>query len=146
MTGRRIATVCTLLISAFIIFVGMWFILQPHSAVAGLGITGPTGTGEGFYDIKGVRDITSGLVPLALLIAGQRRALGWAVLAEAFTPLGDAVIVLSHGGPLATALGVHALTAVFVLATAGLLLRETRRPATAPSLTPATATATATAN
>jgi hypothetical protein len=135
MTSKRIATVCTLLVSAFIIYVGVWFILQPHGAVSGLGIAGPSGTGEGFYDIKGVRDITSGLVPLALLITGQRRALGWALLAESFTPFGDAVTVLTHGGPLATALGVHALTAVFVLCTAGLLLRETRRTTATRSTT-----------
>ncbi|GAA1966818.1 DUF4267 domain-containing protein [Kitasatospora viridis] len=139
MTTKRVATACTLLGIAFILFIGVRFLVDPHGAVAGFGIPGPRGTGEGFYDVKGVRDITSGLVPLALLLSGQRRALGWAMLATAFTPLGDAVIVLSHHGPLATALGVHAATALFVLLTAALLLRETRPSAgaaraTAPAL------------
>jgi hypothetical protein len=105
--------------------------VQPHAAAAGFGIPGPNGTGAGFYDIKGIRDITSGLVPLALLIAGQRRALGWALIAGTFTPFGDAVIVLTHGGPLATALGVHTLTALLVLGLGVLLLRETRPTTTA---------------
>jgi hypothetical protein len=130
MTSKRITTIGTLIACAFIVFVGMRFLLDPHGAAAGFGITGPSGAGEGFYDIKGVRDITSGLVPLVLLIAGQRRALGWALLAATFTPFSDAVIVLTHGGPLATALGVHTLTALLVLGLGVLLLRETRSAAT----------------
>ncbi|MFE9422514.1 DUF4267 domain-containing protein [Kitasatospora sp. NPDC006697] len=123
----RIATVCTALGAAFIIFIGARFMVDPHGAAAGFGIAGPRGTGEGYYDIKGLRDIVSGLVPLALLIAGQRRALGWVMLAASVTPFGDAVIVLTHGGSLATALGIHFATALFVVLTGLLLLRETRR-------------------
>ncbi|MCX4747584.1 DUF4267 domain-containing protein [Kitasatospora sp. NBC_01287] len=126
MTSKRLTTGLTGLLSAFIIVVGVRFVLDPHGAAAGFGIPGPQGAGTGFYDVKGVRDIASGLVAIALLITRQRRALGWALLAEAFTPLGDATIVLTHGGTLATALGIHALTAALVLLTAALLLRETR--------------------
>jgi hypothetical protein len=39
-------------------------------------------------------------------------------------PIADMIIVLTHGGTVATALGVHGLTAVIVLFDACLLLRE----------------------
>ncbi|MGF1430374.1 DUF4267 domain-containing protein [Kitasatospora sp. LaBMicrA B282] len=123
---RRPTTTLTVVLAGFIVFVGVRFLVDPQGAAAGFGINGPHGAGSGYYDIKGVRDITSGLVVLALLAAGQRRALGWALLAEAFTPFGDATIVLTHGGSLATALGIHALTATVVAFTGVLLLRETR--------------------
>ncbi|WP_104815921.1 DUF4267 domain-containing protein [Kitasatospora sp. MMS16-BH015] len=123
MFRTRLATALAAVLAAFIIVVGLFFILAPAGFAPGFGIPVPQG-GTGYFDIKGVRDITSGLVPLALLLTGHRRALGWALLATAFTPLGDAVIVLSHHGPVATALGVHAATAALVLATSALLLTE----------------------
>ncbi|WP_323184694.1 DUF4267 domain-containing protein [Streptomyces virginiae] len=57
--------------------------------------------------VKGVRDIATGLVLLALLLTGQRRALGWAMAAITFVPAGDMVIVLTEGGPASHAYGVH---------------------------------------
>ena len=53
------------------------------------------------------------------------------MLAFAFIPVGDMVIVLSQGGSPATALGIHGLTAVVVLVGAALLLRERPTPASA---------------
>ena len=64
------------------------------------------------------------LVIFALLLSGHRRALGWAMLAITFVPASDMVIVLSNDGSLGTAYGVHGLTALAVVVTAGLLLRE----------------------
>ena len=39
-------------------------------------------------------------------------------------PITDMIVVFSHGGPAATALGVHGLTAAVMLVDALLLLRE----------------------
>ncbi len=47
--------------------------------------------------------------------------MGWALTAAALTALGDAVIVRTNGGKLATALGIHGITAVLLIA-AGLVL------------------------
>jgi hypothetical protein len=107
-----------------IIFIGLRFALDPG--------TGATGAGFGFSAVslgeaKGVRDIGSGLVMLALLWAGQRRALGAALLAFAFIPGCDAAIVLLNGGPPAIAFGVHATTACVLLLLAGLLLWQPTR-------------------
>jgi hypothetical protein len=49
------------------------------------------------------------------------RAFGWALLAAAITPAGDAIIVRANGGTLAHALSVHGATALVLIA-AGLIL------------------------
>ena len=72
-------------------------------------------------EIKGVRDITSGVVLLVVWAAVGRTALGWALIAAAITPLGDATIVLTNGGKRSTALGIHGVTAAALIA-AGLVL------------------------
>ena len=74
-------------------------------------------------------EIGSGLVVLALLWAGQRRALGAALLAFAFIPTCDAAIVLLNGGPPAIAIGIHATTACLLLVLAALLLWQPTRQA-----------------
>ena len=53
-------------------------------------------------------------------VAG-RTALGWALIAAALTPTADAVIVLTNGGKLSTALSIHGLAAGLLVA-AGLVL------------------------
>lgn len=71
--------------------------------------------------IKGVRDITSGVVPLVVLAAAGIHVFGWAMLAAAITPIGDAVIVRTNGGTLRQALSIHAVTAALLIAV-GLIL------------------------
>ncbi len=130
---KILATGIAVLTGLFIIYIGLEFLLVPQFAAAAFGVpTWPQREGTAFLAVKGVRDIATGLVVLALLLSGHRRALGWAMLAFAFIPLGDMVIVLSQGGSPATALGIHGLTAVVVLVGAGLLLRERPTPASAP--------------
>ncbi len=122
---KRLATVLAALGGLFILYVGIMYLVRPVETAAGFGLpTWPTHDGTGFLAVKGVRDIASGLVILGLLLTGHRRALGWALLAFAFTPAADMVIVISNSGSLATALVVHGLTAIAVAATAILLLRE----------------------
>jgi hypothetical protein len=128
MSLKRTATVLATLLGVGIIFVGGRFLLDPTGAAAGFGVPSwPHGQSAAYLQIKGVRDIVSGLIPLALLAAGQRRALGWALLFETLTPLSDMIIVLTHGGPAVVAFSIHGATAAVVLLTAVLLLRE--RPA-----------------
>lgn len=111
---KNFATALTLLLVAGIGYIGFSYLLDPLTTVTGFGL--PSWPQEtAFYKIKGVRDLALGLVPLALLVAGQRRALGWALIAIAFVPLSDAVIVLSYGGSAVAAFAIHAATAVAVL-------------------------------
>ena len=103
----------------FILVIGARFLLAPTVATAGFGV--PEDRPRAFTSIKGVRDITSGVVPLVVLAVAGPHVFGWALLAAAITPVGDAVIVVTNGGTWRHALGVHGATAV-VLVVAGLVL------------------------
>ncbi|WP_329481079.1 DUF4267 domain-containing protein [Kribbella sp. NBC_01484] len=124
---RRFTTVLTILLGLFPLSFGLRFLLDPHGAAAGFGIDPwPTGAAAGYFAVKGIRDIVIGLNLLALFALGQRRATGVLMAIAAMIPIADMVIVLTHGGSVATALGIHGLTAVIVLFDAWLLLRERR--------------------
>ena len=103
----------------FILFIGTRFLLAPEVATAGFGVR--EDRPRAFTSIKGVRDITSGIVPLVVLAAAGPHVFGWALLAAAITPIGDAFIVVTNGGTLRHALSVHGATAL-VLVVAGLVL------------------------
>ena len=124
---RRFTTVLTILLGLFPLSFGLRFLLDPHGAAAGFGIDPwPTGAAAGYFAVKGIRDIVVGLNLLALFALGQRRATGVLMAIAAMIPIADMIIVLTHGGTVATALGIHGLTAVVVLFDAWLLLRERR--------------------
>jgi hypothetical protein len=122
----RIATGLTLLLGGGIIVVGTGYRLGRHGMTDGFGVPGWASVPQPAYEVKGVRDIASGLVPLTLLALGRRRELGYALAAEALIPLGDMRTVLRHGGPRSVALGVHGATAAAMAVTAALLLRRPR--------------------
>lgn len=103
----------------FILFIGGRFLIAPAVATAGFGVA--EDRRRAFTSIKGVRDITSGIVPLVVLLAAGPHVFGWALVAAAITPIGDAIIVVTNGGTVRQALTVHAATAV-VLIVAGLIL------------------------
>ncbi|MGW5117969.1 DUF4267 domain-containing protein [Streptomyces noursei] len=130
----------TFLAAAFILFIlwfGVEFILSPETTAPGFGLPSwPSGDGGGFLIVKGIRDVVLALVLGILLVTGHRRALGWALLVEALAAYGDMATVLAHHGPAATALGVHGLTATLMVVNGLLIMRETRKVATAPA-TPA---------
>ena len=102
-----------------IIAVGGRFLLMPRRATLDFGVA--AGDLRALTAVKGVRDITSGAVPLVVWAAAGPATLGWALIAAALTPTADAIIVLTHGGKPSAALGIHGLTAA-LLAAAGLVL------------------------
>lgn len=120
----NIATVLAGLIGAGIIFMGTIAFWAPQAAV-GFGIPGTPTEDRSFrawLSVKGMREIASGLFIFILLAGGTPRLLGWFLLAASAIPVGDAVIVLRSNGPKATAYGIHAATAVVMLAISALLL------------------------
>lgn len=122
---RRFVTVLTVLLGLFPISFGLRFLFDGHGAAAGFGIDPwPTGTAAGYFAVKGIRDTVLGLNILVLFALGQRRATGIVMALATLIPVTDMIVVLTHGGSVATALGVHGLTAVVVLVDAWLLLRE----------------------
>ncbi|MER6447392.1 DUF4267 domain-containing protein [Streptomyces venezuelae] len=133
MSLKHLATALAAIGAAFILYVGLSYLLAPQATASGFGLpTWPQHDGAGFLAVKGVRDVATGLVLLALLLTGQRRALGWAMAAITFVPAGDMVIVLANDGAAGQAYGVHGATALAVALTAGLLLRERPAPPSAP--------------
>lgn len=128
MSLKNINTVLTTIGALFIVYVGVSYVLTPETTAPNFGLPSwPSGDGDGFLILKGIRDIVSGLVIGVLLVTGHRRALGWVLLVEAITPVGDMINVLGHHGSVATALGVHGLTAAMVAVAGLLVLRETRK-------------------
>ena len=111
------------LLGAGIIVIGARFLVAPQAAAAAYGLTDEqaAGASDPYLAAKGVRDITSGVVAIVLLAAGKPRSLGGYLAAASIIPIGDAIIVLRHNGPKATAYGVHGTTAAVMLGTAALL-------------------------
>ena len=104
---------------AAIIVLGIRFFLAPQRATLDFGVAADNL--RALTEIKGARDITSGVVPLVVWASAGTRTLGWVLVAAAITPTADALIVLTNGGKLSRALGVHGLTAGLLVA-AGLVL------------------------
>jgi hypothetical protein len=111
------------LIAAGIILIGGRFLVASSLAAAAYGVPASTGPRSGAYlCAKGIRDIASGLFIAILIAYGAAHLLGWFMLAASIIPIGDAAIVLRHGGSRAAAFGWHGSTAVVMLIISGLLL------------------------
>ncbi|MEV6839068.1 DUF4267 domain-containing protein [Streptomyces sp. NPDC051133] len=137
MSLKKINTVLAAAFILFILWFGTKFILSPQATAPGFGLPRwPSGDGDGFLIIKGIRDVVLALVLAVLLVTGHRRALGWVLLVEALAAYGDMATVLVHHGSVATALGVHCLTATLMVVNGLLMMRETRNVAAAAA-TPA---------
>jgi len=113
------ALVIAVIVCVGIIAIGARFLVAPRAAMLGFGLA-PDAL-RALTAIKGVRDITSGVLVLVVWAAAGHAALGWAMVAAALIPSGDALIVVTNGGKLAAALGIHGLTAALLVA-AGLVL------------------------
>ena len=83
-------------LSLFVAFIGARFLLVPQAAAAGYGVPARPDGDPAYLTVKGLKDLTFGL-------------------------LGLAVIVLRNGGTKAVAFGIHFATAVVVLLDAALL-------------------------
>ncbi|WP_245665232.1 DUF4267 domain-containing protein [Nocardia sienata] len=133
-TTRRLATALSLLGAAFILYIGISYLIAPESIATGFGLPEwPTGDAAAFMNLKGVRDTASGIMILALLAVGQRFALGVVMLVVALIPIGDMTTVLAYHGSAAAAFGIHGLTALLVGITGLLLIRESAASAPTPA-------------
>ncbi|GAA2695267.1 MULTISPECIES: DUF4267 domain-containing protein [Actinosynnema] len=117
------AVVLTVAAALGIIVIGALYLLVPHRVASAFGLPAwPEEPGEtGWLNLKGVRDVVSGLVILIPLILGHPDLTGYVLLAAALTPLGDMLTILRHKGNRTLAYGMHGGTAV-VVALAGALL------------------------
>lgn len=111
-------------LAAAIIAIGARFLVAPRTAAAGYGVL-PDLDQPGvraYLSVKGIRDITTGLFVVILLVARAPHLAGWVMLAATLIPIVDASIVLRNGGAKSVAYGVHGGTAVVMLVTTALLL------------------------
>jgi hypothetical protein len=106
-----------LLVSVGIIFIGFMYLARPRMAAKGFGLPLPeAGSNTDWWlRLKGVRDVVSGLIMLALLTWSNRYIVGIALLVQALTPLGDMFTVLLAKGGVKQALGIHGLTATLMI-------------------------------
>lgn len=117
------ATVLAGLLGLGIIWVGARYLLAPQASASTFGLPEwPAASANGWLNVKGVRDIVSGLVILVPLALGQTQVVGWMLLATAITPFTDAAIVLRNGGSKALGYGMHAGTGVAVIVAGVLFL------------------------
>ncbi|MES9604337.1 DUF4267 domain-containing protein [Actinomadura sp. NPDC000929] len=108
-------------LALFCVLIGARFLTAPYPAAAGYGVPAKADGDIAYLRIKGLRDLTTGLLGLALIAFAGAHAAGWYMLVVAIAPLGDTLIVRRHGGTKAVAFGIHFATAVAVLASAVLL-------------------------
>ncbi len=108
------AAAITVLTGLGIIYIGIQYVFAPLKSAQTFGLpTWPTQTG--WLQLKGFRDIASGLVVLIPLALGEFQVLGYLMLAASVTPFGDMLTVLRHGGSRTAAYAIHGLTAVVVV-------------------------------
>lgn len=78
-------------------------------------------TARAYLTVKGLRDLTYGVLRLVLLAARGPYIVGWFMAVTAVVPVGDAFIVIRHGGTKAAAFAIHLTTAAAMLITSALL-------------------------
>ena len=105
------------LVSLGIIFVGVRYLTNPRTMAPSFGLPLPE---EGanivwWLRLKGVRDITSGVLTLAVIAWDGHRTLGIVLLAEALIPVGDMSNILAAKGSTKHAFGIHGATAALMI-------------------------------
>ncbi|UMO99521.1 DUF4267 domain-containing protein [Amycolatopsis sp. EV170708-02-1] len=122
MTRIKIAYVLSAALVLFVLYFGSGYVFFPATQTGGFGLPVMPSDGDPILAVKGVRDIGTALVVLALILFRNARALGWAMLALAFIPFGDMLIVLTHNGSVGAALGIHGATCVLMVVISALFL------------------------
>jgi hypothetical protein len=109
-----------LLLAVAIIAIGTQYVVSPRAATRSFGLPLPEdGANIAWWlRLKGVRDIASGLILLALMAWGDLRGAGIVLLVAAIIPVGDMLMILAAKGSARSAFGMHAVTAVVMVLTA----------------------------
>ena len=107
----------SLLLALAIIAIGTQYVVSPRTATRSFGLPLPeAGANVAWWlRLKGVRDIVSGLIVLALMASGDLRGVGIVLLVAAVIPVGDMSLILAANGSTRSAFGIHGLTAVLMV-------------------------------
>jgi hypothetical protein len=114
------------LVAAGIILIGARYIADPEAGGLGYGVPAPGETGAAYGAIKGARDVVAGLLIVAFLWMGDRRAVGVILLIATLIPVIDGLIVLRYSATPSAFIGIHWGTAVYMLVVAVMILRRSR--------------------
>lgn len=114
----------TSIIPIAIIGIGINFILNPVGASAAYGVPITDPTAFPFMWIKGIRDIFSGLVILALFWKGSRSMIATIFAISIFIPFCDGLVIIGYSGLGGAPLIIHWGTAVYMLIVAAFLFRQ----------------------
>jgi hypothetical protein len=115
------------LIAVAVIVIGCFYLAAPERISGSFGLKPPAsdvGT-RAWLRLKGIRDLASGLVVLAMMLTADTRMVGVALLVFAIVPFGDMSIILRSGGRKATAFSVHGITCAVMLVVGLLLIHAT---------------------
>src|SRR3974377_294675 len=106
-----------------IIVIGCFYIASPERLTGSFGLKPPAPDTDtrAWLRLKGIRDIASGLVVLAMMLAADSRSVGIVLLVLAIIPFGDMSNILASGGRGAPAFSVDGVTCAVMLVV-GLLL------------------------
>ncbi|MGL3150604.1 DUF4267 domain-containing protein [Microbacterium sp. A82] len=117
--GLVIAALAGLAIAA----IGVLYLMRPRMMATVFGL--PALPHEGatpWLRIKGIRDLTTGVVVGVLILLAPSTVIGWTLLAFAIIPVGDAVTILAARGDVKAAWRIHGTTAAVMIVGAILLL------------------------
>jgi len=107
-----------------IIGIGIAYVAKSETNASNFGLPRlPERDARGWWQVKGVRDIVSGLLVIVAIFAAGAD-LWWLILVLSLIPLGDAVVVLTNRGRKSAAFGIHGATAAGMIIAALLLVRS----------------------
>ena len=111
------------LVAVGIIVIGCFYLVSPERVSGSFGLKPPAPDADtrAWLRLKGIRDLVSGLVVLAMMLTGDWRLVGIVLLVEAVIPFGDMSIILGSGGSKSKAFSIHGVTCAVMLV-AGLFL------------------------
>jgi hypothetical protein len=107
------------LLALAIIAIGALYVSRPRAATRSFGLPLPEdGPNIAWWlRLKGVRDIASGLIVLAIMAWGGSHMVGVVLLVAAIVPLGDMLVIVAAKGSARSAFGIHGLTALLMILT-----------------------------
>jgi len=112
------------IVAVGIIGIGIGYAAKSERNAVGFGLPRlPQRDARGWWQVKGVRDIVSGVLVIVTIFAA-RADLWWLMLVLSLIPLGDAVVILTNGGRKTAVFGIHGATAAAMIIAAILLVRS----------------------
>jgi hypothetical protein len=91
----KISYAAALLVGLAMIFLGARFFFSPEAATVAFGIHFNANGDYSFDQIKGIRDIFTGILLCVFVLLNERRAIGVTLLAGTIIPVSDMLVVLS---------------------------------------------------